>query len=767
MLLRFLRRELRRGRGADAPAQAVSALPKQALAEPSALAAAEPQAQFELGMAHHHARRTADAEACYRQVLAAQPDHAAALYHLALILCADGRLTEAARLAARAHALQPSSQDYMACARYAFCNCGTEQDAAVGSSTDDAAAWCAAGNRHRHQRAFAEAEAAYRRAIAAEPANVFAQSRLGNLLATLGRCDEAQPHFGAAAAAGLSPDALVRLDAAFFDGLRAQPPIPAPAGDWGGPTARRAVIFIAGDQAYFDRFAYALVNSLLANGRADCLVHIHVVNPADDIEARVAAMRAKLNCADIALSHERVDLAPGETARIYYACARFLHLPELARRYARPVLVLDLDMLVIKPIEGLLDALASCDAALIEYDRGRNDVGEHFSAAVVYCGTAPPGPAFFDDVARYIAHFLRSGQPAWFLDQVALFASHAQAASPRLGTQPPRLQLLAGTLFQTSLTPESGRLDASQDNPALFWSVTYSVPENAGKLELPEFRRYTEREEYSSQAVADFNRVKPCRHGLMMYNINDRYIGGALHHYGEFSQGEIDLFAKIVAPGQTVVDAGANIGAHTVWFCRAVGPGGRVHAFEPQRVIFQALCGNLALNSFQNAHAHHAALGERNGSIRVDTPDYSLENNFGGMPLGQWGAGEEVPLTRIDALALENCHFIKIDVEGMEQAVIAGAARTIARHRPVLYVENDRPENAAALIAQLRALDYSLYWHCPPYFNPDNFARNPVNRFGDIASRNMLCLPRERALEPLAAGLAGVEMPPAKVHSHG
>lgn len=243
-----------------------------------------------------------------------------------------------------------------------------------------------------------------------------------------------------------------------------------------------------------------------------------------------------------------------------------------------------------------------------------------------------------------------------------------------------------------------------------------------------------------------FNRVKPCRHGTLLYNINDRYIGRALHEYAEFSQGEVDLFAQILQPGQTVVDAGANIGAHTVYFCRTVGPQGCVHAFEPQRVIFQALCANLALNSLQNGHAHHAALGDAAGRIAVDTPDYAQENNFGGMPLGEWKDGEEVALMTIDSLDLAACHFMKIDVEGMEQAVIRGAQRTIERHRPLLYVENDRPEHAAALVRQLESLDYALHWHLPSYFNPGNHARNPVNVFGNIASRNMLCLPAERQL---------------------
>jgi hypothetical protein len=77
-----------------------------------------------------------------------------------------------------------------------------------------------------------------------------------------------------------------------------------------------------------------------------------------------------------------------------------------------------------------------------------------------------------------------------------------------------------------------------------------------------------------------------------------------------------------------------------------------------------------------------------------------------------------------------------------------GAAATLARCRPVLYVENDKVETSEALVAHLLAAGYRLWWHTPPLYNPDNFSRNPQNVFGRIMSFNMLCLPRESAEAP-------------------
>jgi FkbM family methyltransferase len=139
-----------------------------------------------------------------------------------------------------------------------------------------------------------------------------------------------------------------------------------------------------------------------------------------------------------------------------------------------------------------------------------------------------------------------------------------------------------------------------------------------------------------------------------------------------------------------------------------VGQAGTVHSFEPQRVVFQTLCANVALNSLTNVHCHQAAVADAPGEIIVPILDYTSENNFGGLGLGGYERGECVPVVTLDALHLDDCRLIKIDVEGMELQVLRGAQATIARCRPLLYVENDRPEHSHALIAHLLEQDYRL-----------------------------------------------------------
>lgn len=253
-------------------------------------------------------------------------------------------------------------------------------------------------------------------------------------------------------------------------------------------------------------------------------------------------------------------------------------------------------------------------------------------------------------------------------------------------------------------------------------------------------------------------RVKRCRQGLLMYNVADEYVGRSLHLYGEFSEGEGDAFRQLISPGQVVLDIGANIGAHTLCFANLVGPGGAVLAFEPQRIVYQMLCGNMALNAVTNVFANHLALGREAGSVLVPQLDYAQPGNYGGLALGSFASGERVSVVALDSLDLPRCDFVKIDVEGMEREVLGGAARTIARFQPTLYVENDRAEHSQALIADLLGIGYRLYWHCPPLFNPKNFDE-AENVFGGIVSVNMICLPRSSEL--VVNGLPEITSPDA------
>ena len=244
---------------------------------------------------------------------------------------------------------------------------------------------------------------------------------------------------------------------------------------------------------------------------------------------------------------------------------------------------------------------------------------------------------------------------------------------------------------------------------------------------------------------SNLTEIRDCRYGRMVCLRHDMGISRSLELYGEWSEGETELFRQLLSPGDIVVEVGANIGSHTICLAQAVGESGAVIAYEPQRFVFHLLCANVALNDLLNVHPRFAAVGAAAGAITVPMFDFSKTNNVGNLSLGG-DSGEQVAMETIDSLGFQRLKLLKIDVEGMEADVLTGATETIRRCRPVIYAENDRLEKSEQLIRIIQDFDYRLWWHLPPIYNPANFAGNPDDIYPGIASTNMLCFPAETKL---------------------
>ncbi len=263
-------------------------------------------------------------------------------------------------------------------------------------------------------------------------------------------------------------------------------------------------------------------------------------------------------------------------------------------------------------------------------------------------------------------------------------------------------------------------------------------------------------DETTNTAAALPYRLKKCRHGNFLYNQQDRYIGRSLDAYGEYVDEEIRLLIAMIGPGDFVVEAGANMGADTVPLARRVGPTGHVLAIEPQRIVHQLLCANIALNGLVNVTTPWCAVGAATGEAVVPPIDYGQSQNFGGVALRTEGAGERVPVVPIDQFELMACALLKIDVEGMEQDVLRGAHATIKRFKPILYIENNAGSKSPPMIRHVLDLGYHLFWHTPSLFNPRNFAGNAQDIFGDVRSCNMLCVPPGHAKQGVTENLRPV-----------
>jgi FkbM family methyltransferase len=237
------------------------------------------------------------------------------------------------------------------------------------------------------------------------------------------------------------------------------------------------------------------------------------------------------------------------------------------------------------------------------------------------------------------------------------------------------------------------------------------------------------------------------RHGTFTIHCDDELVGLSLDLYGEYSEGEVVVFKKCIRPGMTVIDVGANIGAFTVPMAKLVGETGHVWAFEASSANVPLLIENLAQNGclytlagdmrLNNTTVLSSAASDKNGKLSVSKQDALHAYTRPDINTGTF----EVDCITIDSLNLSKCDFIKIDVDRHEIQVLNGAAETIRRFKPIIYIENEDQELSEALIAKLVEFGYRMYWHRPFHWNPKNFNEKKENVYGQLVSIMMLCVP--------------------------
>jgi FkbM family methyltransferase len=252
--------------------------------------------------------------------------------------------------------------------------------------------------------------------------------------------------------------------------------------------------------------------------------------------------------------------------------------------------------------------------------------------------------------------------------------------------------------------------------------------------------------------------LKRCRWGQMLLLRGDM-VSEYADLYGEWQELEVVMFRDILRPQSNVIEVGAHIGMHSVPLSR-IASRGQVICFEPQRIIHQILAANCALNNCTNVHTEHMAVGDYNGEVDIPCSTYDEAWNYGSFSVvegfnteGQFKGEqwmEKVRVTRLDdhplAASLNALRLLKVDAEGMEVNVLDGAEELIRRHRPCLFVENNRAETGDLLIQKIESLGYDSYWFCSKRFSPHNF--NGETKVVEGGDYNMVCFPREGRVDP-------------------
>lgn len=176
-----------------------------------------------------------------------------------------------------------------------------------------------------------------------------------------------------------------------------------------------------------------------------------------------------------------------------------------------------------------------------------------------------------------------------------------------------------------------------------------------------------------------------------------------------------------------ILDIGANLGAYSIPLAKHLQDlGGKVIGFEPQRIIYYQLCGNVFLNRLDNYYAINAAVGEVDGEIEIPEIDYEKSINAGAFSLEKKyrelhgiensikTASTKVPLVSLNNFAVDKPPaLIKIDVEGFELSVLKGATEFLDQnHYPPLLFEawafDWFAKDKAALLSFVKTLGYEI-----------------------------------------------------------
>ena len=180
---------------------------------------------------------------------------------------------------------------------------------------------------------------------------------------------------------------------------------------------------------------------------------------------------------------------------------------------------------------------------------------------------------------------------------------------------------------------------------------------------------------------------------ITFFSENDFDLIQKHHVAGEFYEPEELEILRRHFTGGTFFDVGANVGNHSV-FAAKILKANRIVAFEPNKRAFDILRINLLLNGISDRSiAYDVGLAGAEGRASINVPRYnlgearlSLDATAGGIRLV---TGDSIP-DNADPIGM-----IKIDTEGFEMDVLSGLQKTIAKHRPPIFIEVDHKNEDA------------------------------------------------------------------------
>lgn len=201
-----------------------------------------------------------------------------------------------------------------------------------------------------------------------------------------------------------------------------------------------------------------------------------------------------------------------------------------------------------------------------------------------------------------------------------------------------------------------------------------------------------------------------------------------------------------------MLDVGANIGFHSLFFSQHVAEQGKVLAFEPEKTNHHLLQLNALLNKLDNVDIYNALVGEKttvNLAWQVQTNLQNRGDSRFAVTEDNSTLSNTNPLMQIalDDLHLTRCDLIKIDVQYYEYEVFKGAMQLLQTQRPVVFYEQDNALNYNEIKTLLEQLDYQCYWYVSKVFPKFNMNAVSDDIYNGEAERNILAVPKEKQVQ--------------------
>jgi FkbM family methyltransferase len=184
--------------------------------------------------------------------------------------------------------------------------------------------------------------------------------------------------------------------------------------------------------------------------------------------------------------------------------------------------------------------------------------------------------------------------------------------------------------------------------------------------------------------------------------------------FGTYEREVISVLMRIIQHDWIVIEIGAHVGYFALLLAKLVGPNGKMIAFEPVPANFRALNENIRMNGCCNVILENCAVAATSGSVSLRSNDSNQLTYTASLVHGQ-------PIADVQAVSLDDytcrlqqrIHFVMMDVEGAEAAVLRGMRSILQRDLPTLVVELhdfDQTGESHPALQELRSLNYSVQY---------------------------------------------------------